>query len=191
MTAFGGYQSRQSVRPTRRRFLATFGGSSNLLNKISAPATVPRPRIFPRLRTQFPAPDGSYGFRIFRAFAQKMVAKRARAWDKTNRTSGMFETALPVPRLNDNNTGARPGCGGCQAAFVAEDRSRGGSTHLFFWRLRNQPGKTAIPGVPILPIRRIRDGFFYFSDAKSAPADSEILCRKPVRTGPGCPRFIL
>ena len=30
--------------------LTAFGGSSNLLNKISAPATVPRPRIFHRLR---------------------------------------------------------------------------------------------------------------------------------------------
>ena len=60
----------------------------------------------------------------------------------------MFETALPVPRLNDNITGARPGCDGCQAAKIAEDRSRGGSTHLLLGRQRNQLGKTAIPGVP-------------------------------------------
>lgn len=55
---------------------------------------------------------------------------------------------------------------------IAEDRSRGGSTHLFFWRLRNQSGKTAIPGVPILPVRRIRSGFFIIPDANRAPADS-------------------
>ena len=61
----------------------------------------------------------------------------------------MFETALPVPRLNDNNTGARPGCDGCQAAKIAEDRSRSGSTHLLLGRQRNQLGKTAIPGVPV------------------------------------------
>ena len=38
LTAFGGYQSRQSVRPTRRRFLATFGGSSTFWGKIIARA---------------------------------------------------------------------------------------------------------------------------------------------------------
>ena len=84
----------------------------------------------------------------------------------------MFETALPVPRLNDNITGARPGCDGCQAAKIAEDRSRGGSTHLLLGRQRNQLGKTAIPGVPILPVRRIRSGFFIIPDANRAPADS-------------------
>lgn len=75
--------------------------------------------------------------------------------------------------------------------LIAEDRSRGGSTHLFFWRLRNQSGKTAIPGVPYFAGPAEPERLFYFSGRGLRAGGFQNLCRKPVRTGPGCPRFIL
>lgn len=122
---------------------------------------------------------------------KNFVAKCARAWDKTCRTSGMFETALPVPRLNDNNTGARPGCGGCQAAFdCGRQKPRRKHPPLLLEAAKpiRQDGNS---GGSHFAGPADSERLFYYSGREPRAGGLLNLCKKPVRTGPGCPRFIL